>query len=293
MDSTILSTLVLPVALGVVMLGLGLSLTVGSFVEVLREPRVVVLVLACQLVVVPATGFALAVLFHPEPALAVGIMLLVATPGGTLANLFSHLAGADVAVNVTLTAITTIISVVSFPLIANLALHHFLSGDDQVSLPLAKVVPAIAVVLVPVALGMLARRRRPALAARLQAPVKRGSAVILVLAIGASVVSERDHLGTALAQVSHVVAILGILSVAVGYWVPRWGGLDHRTAVATSMEIGVHNTPLAIAVALSPQLLDNPTMAFAPAVYSLVTLPMVAVYTYFIARTTAVQPSHA
>ena len=157
MDSA-LTTVALPVALGIIMFGLGLSLTVDDFRRVARHPRAVAVALVCQLLLLPAFCFGLVKLFDLPPLLAIGMMLLAASPGGTSANLFSHLFRGDVALNVTLTAINSVIAIVSLPVITNLAIDHYDQGSE-VSLQLGKVVEVFAIVLVPVVLGMVVRRR--------------------------------------------------------------------------------------------------------------------------------------
>ena len=155
MDSA-LTTVGLPIALGIIMFGLGLSLTPDDFRRVARHPRAVAVALACQLVLLPAICFGLVKLFDLPPLLAVGLLLLAASPGGTSANLFSHLFRGDVALNVTLTAVNSVIAIVTLPLITNFAIEHY-DLDDSVSLPFSKVVEVFAIVLVPVAIGMVVR----------------------------------------------------------------------------------------------------------------------------------------
>src|SRR5215217_6844223 len=112
-----LTTVLLPLALAIVMFGLGLSLTWGDFARIRQQPRPVLIALGCQLLLLPALCFGLVLAFRLPPALAVGMMLLAASPGGTTANLYSHLFRGDVALNVTLTAVNSVIAVVSLPLV--------------------------------------------------------------------------------------------------------------------------------------------------------------------------------
>jgi BASS family bile acid:Na+ symporter len=163
MDSA-LTTVLLPAALALVMLGLGLSLTVGDFARVGRQPKAVVVALALQLLVLPAACFGLVLAFDLSPILAVGMLLLAASPGGTTANLFSHLYRGDVALNITLTAVNSLIAVVTLPLVTNLAIDFFDPPDaGSLGLQFDKVAQVFAVVLIPVAIGMLIRRQAPAL----------------------------------------------------------------------------------------------------------------------------------
>ena len=122
---TALTGVFLPLALACIMFGLGLSLTVADFRRVRRSPRAVAVALVCQLVVLPVICFGLVIAFELPPVLAVGMLLLAASPGGTTANLFSHLFRGDVALNVSLTALNSVIAVFTLPLVTNLAIDHF------------------------------------------------------------------------------------------------------------------------------------------------------------------------
>ena len=170
MDDSVLTSVLLPIALAIIMLGLGLTLTVADFSRVLRMPRAVLVALGVQVILLPLICFGLVKLFGLAPALAVGMMLLAASPGGTTANLFSHLAGGDVALNVTLTAVNSVLAVITLPIVVNLSLDHFL-GDGEIGLQPAKMLQVFAIVLVPVALGMLLRNKLPGFAERVSPPL--------------------------------------------------------------------------------------------------------------------------
>src|SRR6185369_9896940 len=139
----------LPFALGVVMFGLGLALIVDDFRLVGRHPKAVVISLLCQVVLLPVVCFGLVLAFRLPPALAVGMMLLATSPGGPTANLYSHLFGGHVALNVTLTAINSVLVVVTMPVVVNLSAGYFLSGEADIGLPLGKVLQVFTIVLVP------------------------------------------------------------------------------------------------------------------------------------------------
>ncbi len=147
MDSA-LTTVGLPIALGIIMFGLGLSLTVDDFRRVRQHPRAVIVALACQLILLPAICFGLVLLLDLPALLGIGMMLLAASPGGTTANLFSHLFRGDVALNVTLTAVNSIIAIFTLPIITNLAITYF-DREDDVNLPFSKVVEVFVIVLGP------------------------------------------------------------------------------------------------------------------------------------------------
>lgn len=270
MTATPLLTAFLPIALGIIMLGLGLSLTLADFARVVKYPKPVLIGLVCQLLVLPFFCFLIAKGFQLEPVLAVGLMLLAASPGGTTANLYSHLAHGDVALNVTLTAVNSMIAILSMPLLVNLSLLYFMAADQAIPLQFAKVLQVFAIVLVPVALGMLVRHLAPAFAGRMEKPMKIVSALFLVATVTVAFIKDWQTVVDYAPVVGLAALVFNLLSLAIGYGVPRLLRLPRRQAVAIGMEIGIHNGTLAIALALSPSLLNNSTMAIPAAIYSLI-----------------------
>ncbi len=270
LEKSLLVTLLLPLALSVIMLGLGLSLTLNDFRRVAKTPRAIVVGLVCQSLLLPLGCYFIVRGFHMTGALAVGLMLLAASPGGAAANLFSHLARGDVALNITLTAVNCVLSLVTLPLIVGFSLATFIGEERTVSLGFTKVLQVFAIVLVPVALGMIVRARRETFAKSLDKPVRTTAFVFLVLIIVASIVKERARLPGYFVQVGSAALAFNLLSLAVGYFVPRLFRVEKRQAVAIGMEIGVHNAMLAIAIAASPLMLDNVQMAVPSAIYSVI-----------------------
>lgn len=267
MDS-VLTQVLLPVALGIVMLGLGLGLVVADFRRVVVFPRAVLIALACQVVLLPLVCFGLVLALDLPPVLAVGMMLLAASPGGTTANLYSHLFGGNVALNVTLTAVNSVLAVFTLPIVVNLSLAHFLDGSGQVGLQFDKVLQVFAIVLVPVALGMLVRSRWRPFAERMQRPVRILSVAVLVLVIAGAIIQERDTLAESFADAGVAALLFNLVSLAVGYLAPRLAGVARPEAVAAAMEVGIHNGTLAIVIATT--LLNSTEIAVPAAVYSLI-----------------------
>ena len=252
------------------MLGLGLSLTLADFARVVKFPKPVLIGLSCQLLLLPVVCFFLAKAFGLAPALAVGLMLLAASPGGTTANLYSHLAHGDVALNITLTAVNSVIAVLTIPLIVNLSLAYFMEGDQALPLQFTKVVQVFVIVLGPVAIGIWIRSRFPGFAARMEKPVKIISALFLLIIIILAVVKDWQTFVDYAPLVGGAALAFNLISLAVGYWVPRLFKLSLRQSIAIGMEIGIHNGTLAIALALSPMLLNNATMSIPAAIYSII-----------------------
>ncbi|WP_030484855.1 bile acid:sodium symporter family protein [Nocardioides aequoreus] len=284
MDSA-LTTVGLPLALAVIMLGLGLDLTLEDFRRVTRHPRAVVVALVCQLVVLPVFCFGLVLALDLPPLLAVGMMLLASSPGGTTANLFSHLFHGDVALNITLTAINSVIAFVTLPLITGFAISWFdLAGE--VSLPLGEVLGVFAIILVPVVVGMVVRARRRDFAERMDRPVRVGSAVVLAVLVLGILLDQREDVVGYLASVGVACAVFCATSLVLGYAVPRALGVGVPQAIASSMEIGVHNATLAIFVAV--EVLGSTEASVPAAVYSLFMFAFAVAWGSLLVRRTSV-----
>ena len=260
-----LTTIGLPTALGIIMFGLGLSLTPGDFARVARHPKAVIIALVCQLLILPTICFGLVLLFQLPPVLAVGMMMLAASPGGTSANLYSHIFRGDVALNISLTAVNSVIAVLTLPLITNLAIAYFQPFDDQLGLQFTKALEVFAIVLLPVVLGMVVRRIWPAFAKRMDKPVRIASMVILAVVIIGAVVSNWKLLVDNVAALAAITVLFCLLSLAVGFFVPRLFRVEHRQAVASSFEIGIHNATLAIVIAQT--VLGSVELSLPAAVY--------------------------
>ena len=287
MDSA-LTTVGLPLALAIIMFGLGLDLTVADFRRVGRAPKAVAVALACQVVLLPAICFGLVVLFDLPALLGIGMLLLAASPGGTTANLFSHLFRGDVALNITLTAINTVIAVVTLPLITGLAIA-FYDRQDDVTMPLVEIVKVFALILLPVGIGMVVNNRAPDFARRMDKPVRIGSAVILAVLVLGILLDQRENVGDYLADVGLITALFCAISLVVGFYVPRAFGVTGPQAIASSMEVGVHNATLAIFVAV--EVLDEVEISVPAAVYSLVMFLFAALWGTWVSKQVD-QPEH-
>jgi BASS family bile acid:Na+ symporter len=221
-----------------------------------------------------ASGFGL------SPELAVGLMLLSASPGGPTANLYSHIAKGDVALNVTLTAINSLISVFSITFIVNFAMASFMQTDQVVPLQFKKILEVCVVVLGPVSIGMLIRSKASALAEKLSKPVKIASASFLVLVIVLTILKEKSHIVQDFQLVGIPTLLLNLLSMGIGYFVPRLFQLGKAQAIAIGMEIGIHNGTLAIFIALT--VIGNSTMATPAVIYSLIMFFTAALFGYLV-----------
>lgn len=280
MDSA-LTTVGLPIALALIMFGLGLDLALADFRRVVRAPRAVAVALTCQLVVLPLVCFGLVALFDLPALLGIGMLLLAASPGGTTAALFSHLFRGDVALNITLTAVNTLIAIITLPLITGLAIAWY-DRQDDVSMPLVEIVKVFALILVPVGIGMLVNARAPRFAERMDRPVRIGSAAILAILVIGILVDQRQNVTDYIGDVGLIAALFCAISLLVGYYVPRAFGVRGPQAIASSMEVGVHNATLAIFVAV--EVLDSVEISVPAAVYSLVMFVFAALWGSWVSR---------
>lgn len=281
--------IVLLAVLAAVMFGLGMSLTVRDFTRVRENPRVVWVALVLQVVVLPIVALLIAELLGLSPLLAVGLMLLAGSPGGTTANLLSHLFRGDVALNVTLTAVNSVLSIVTLPVVVEIAVRWF---DPElaagVGLQPGKFFQVITLVLAPVLAGMLLRRQRPEFCDRAEPLVRLGSMVALIAVIIGALVSERDNILDYLAQVGVAAVLFCSISLALGYLVPHAAGIGPAQALACTFEVGIHNATLAIAIAIG--VLGSTELAIPAAVYSGVMYPLALLAGWFVVRRIAARP---
>ena len=256
MDSGII-TIFLPIALAIIMAGLGLELRPQDFKRVAKHPKAVFLALFCQLVILVSIAFVICKLLALPPLLAVGVMLLAASPGGPTANLFSYLYKGDIALNITLTAINSVIAAFTLPFIVNLSIQHFINDGQQLGLQFS----------VPVCLGMLVRYFSPNVADKLHKPVRTFAVVFLILIIIGAVAKERNSILEYIMQVGLATSLFCIASLLIGYFIPRIFGISSTQARACAFEIGIHNSTLAMTIALT--ILASTTIAMPAAVYSI------------------------
>ncbi|MGA1621168.1 MAG: bile acid:sodium symporter family protein [Synechocystis sp.] len=269
MESNFLTAIFLPLALFIIMLGMGLGLTLEDFKRVMTEPKAVVLGLIAQLLMLPMVGFLLASLLALSPELAVGVMILAACPGGSTSNLISYLVKGNIALSITLTAVSSVITIVTIPLVVNLSANYFVGENIALQLPVARTILQIAVItLIPIGIGMACHYKFPKLAMVIEQKVKWLSLFFLGMIIVGILLKERENLASFFLQVGGVTVALNLLTMALGYGLALGAGLDLPERKSITVEVGIQNGTLAIAIATT--LLNNPMMAIPAAIYSLV-----------------------
>ena len=267
MTDSILTQIILPLILALIMFGMGLSLTKQDFLELGKEPKPVAVGLFGQLLVLPLLAFGIAIFFELSEHLAVGIMILAACPGGISSNILSQLARANLALSVSLTAVTTLICVVTTPLIIRFAIEQFNDTPGESFSLLSTTIGLIFMTLIPVLLGILIRHKFAALAIRSEAFFRHLSTAFLVFMIIAITYQERTTLLTSFVLLSEAVISLNLLAIGTGLLLGLMFKLVIQDTVTLGIEVGVQNSSMAMLIAIT--FLDRPDYAIAAGVYGL------------------------
>lgn len=269
MQSSGLITVGLPIALFIIMAGMGLSLTPKDFYRVVEQPRGVIVGTLGQMVLLPLIGFVVAALFAPNSAaLGAGLMLVALCPGGTTSNLICYLARADLALSITLTVIASLLTILSIPPLLNLAMEQLMGDGEIVHLPFLKTLITMGVIIVlPTLLGMLVRRLNPRVALLLEPWISKFSAGVLIAIIIAIVVTQWGQIPGWIAQGLLPVIVLNFSALAAAYVLAQATGLSPQDRITIMVELSLKNTTIGLLVALS--LIGNVEMAIPSAIYGL------------------------
>jgi len=268
MQSNVFTAVLLPLALASVMLGMGLALVPEDFHRITSDPKAMIAGTLSQLVLLPLIGALIVWLVPMPPAIAVGLLVVAICPGGPSSNLITYLAKGDVALSVSLTALSSLISVVTIPVLANEALRMLMGSQADIQLPIGTTMLQILLItLVPTALGMALRQRWPATALRLERQVSRLAMGLLALIILVLLLKEGGNLPDFLLKVGLGVVLLNGLGTLAGYLTARLLGLPLAQQLTLAIEVGIQNCTLAIAITAG--LMRHPEMAVPGAVYGL------------------------
>ena len=247
-DSVVIAV-ALPVAVGVIMVSLGLELTPADFRRVFKFPRGVAIGLLNLSVLSPLLAFGIAEATDLAPVLAIGLVLLGASPGGTMANLLTHLARGDTALSVTMTAISSVGALLTVPLFLGLAAEHFGSGELGDIGMAGVVLRVFLITLVPLSLGMYLRDRYPKRVGEISGDVRKAALIAFGAVVVAAVASEFDTVVDNFADVALATIALNVVAMTLSFTIAKLARLGNRQATAIAMELGIHNSTLAIAVA--------------------------------------------
>ncbi|MGF1674259.1 MAG: bile acid:sodium symporter family protein [Rivularia sp. (in: cyanobacteria)] len=268
MEASFFTAVFLPVALAVIMLGMGLSLVSDDFLRVAKYPKAVVVALISQLIILPAIAFVIAKFIPMPNYIAVGLLILALCPGGATSNLITYFAQGDVALSVTLTALSSTITVFTIPVASNIALQYFIGTTAAIALPISTtMLQIVAITLLPIGLGMSIKQWFSEFAFRLEKVTSKIAIAFLILIISGLIIREWSRLPGFIAQVGIAVVLLNISAMMVGFYTSKLFNLSIPQQICIAIEVGFQNGTLAITITAG--LLNNPDMAIPAAIYSL------------------------
>ena len=273
MESGPLISIGLPISLFIIMIGIGMTLTARDFHQVTVKPAGLILGSAAQILLMPLLAFALAWALQLSPAMAVGLVIVAACPGGTTSNLFTLLARGNVALSIVLTVSASMITIMTLPVFTNYALSLYYGTQQDIVLPFGKTVLMLSlIVLLPVAIGMLIKAVQPTLAARAENVVSIFGGLVLALLVAGIIYGIRDRFLELLVQAGPAAIALNLLGVAVGLLSCKLAGLGKREGLAVATELGIKNGTLGLMVTLT--LLKSSEMSVPSAIYGVIMFPI-------------------
>jgi BASS family bile acid:Na+ symporter len=266
MQNDLVSSILLPLSLAFIMFSLGLGLTLADFGRIVKQPRALLIGVVCHFVLLPLVCFAMVKFFGITGALAVGFMIIAACPTGTTSNLLTYIARGDVALALSFTAVASVMTIVTLPLIVSFSLQHFAGAAQTVSAPVGAMMGQIFVMLgVPVALGMLMRRLKPALALRFEPRATRIATLLFIVIVLAAVAKNWAMLRDNFTTLAPLAVVLNLSMLLCGFGAAWLARLSRKQAVTLGIETAMQNATLALVIAST--VLKQDAMAVPGALY--------------------------
>ena len=270
MDITpIIGQILLPISLAIIMFGMGLSLVSGDFTRLFTYPKAVLVGLCNQLLFLPLIGFVIVVLLGLNPSMAIGVMIISICPGGPTSNLITQVSRGNIGLSVTLTALSSLITVFTIPILLSKFIAYF-SGDTDVviQIPILETMLQILVItVIPVSIGMMIRKRREALALRMEKPMRTASTVLFVIIFLIIIIANKDNLIQAMKEVGLPTLLLNLSTMGLGYLSAKLFGITGKSQISITIESGIQNGTLAFVIATT--MLNNLEMGLPTGAYSI------------------------
>jgi BASS family bile acid:Na+ symporter len=265
----LISKVFLPLSLAIIMLGMGMTLILNDFTRIIKYPKAILIGLTNQLIFLPIIGFLLAIAFNLNPIMAVGLMILASCPGGPTSNLITQVCKGNIALSVTITAIASIISILTIPFILSYALSYFGSGSDvTINLPIIDtIIQIMGITVIPISLGMLIRKYKINFANRMEKPMRTASTIIFLLVFIAVLAANADKLVDGMKEAGIVTLMLNIATMGLGYLTARLFKLNFKSTISITIESGIQNGTLALVIATS--ILNNVEMGIPIGAYAI------------------------
>ncbi len=265
----IISKIFLPLALAIIMFGMGMTLIPSDFTRILKTRKAILIGLTNQFIFLPLIAFSLAIVFKLSPVMAVGLMIIATCPGGPTSNLITQVCRGNIALSVTLTAISSIISVLTIPFILSYALQYF--GTDAniiIELPiLYSILQIMVITVIPISIGMGIRRFKSEFAQRMEKPMRMASTIVFILVFIAVVAANSSFIVSAMKEVGLATLVLNILTMGLGYLTAKLFKLNYKNAISITIESGIQNGTLALVIATS--ILNHVEMSVPTVAYSM------------------------
>ncbi len=282
------NTGLVPIGLMAIMFSLGLSLIVDDFRRLLQRPKAALTGVSGQIILLPLVAWGLAILFKLPAAMAVGLIILAACPGGVTSNAVVFAARGDVALSVTLTALSSMITIITTPLLIGLGLKYFYDTGQAPELDVLKTVTKLAqVTVIPVALGMMFRAYKKDMAEKMIIYLRPTSMIILIAVIGFSVFISLELLKENIVKAGPVVFLLNLIGLAIGYWLARLAKLTNSEVMTVAIEVGLQN--VALATFLSLTILKSWDIAITPTLYGVIMIFNAGLFVKFMKSKKAVR----
>ena len=274
----------LPLALFVIMFSLGLGLGPADFRRIAMQPRDFLVGMVSQLVLLPVVAFAIALVWAPAPAFAVGLMIIAAAPGGVTSNILTAFARGDVALSISLTAVISLLSVLTIPIVVVFAYGQLIGGEAGDVSVTKTAISVFVIVTVPVTMGLAVRHFAESAAIKIEPLARQVSAVLFVLVLAGAILQERANIVEYFAQAGLITLVLNVVMMVLAYIIARMFASGVKQRIAISIECGLQNGTLAIAVAT---LLFGGGLAVVPAAtYSLIMFATALIYIGLLRRGT-------
>ena len=267
--TTIITQIFLPVSLAIIMFGMGLTLVVGDFSRLFTYPKEVFIGLCNQLIFLPLIGFLIILLFDLNSTMATGIMILSLCPGGPTSNLITQVARGNIGLSVTLTALASLITVFTIPIILSKAITYFTGETDVViELPvLQTMIQILIITVIPVSIGMLIRKKNEAFAVRMERPMRIASTVLFIIIFLLVMFANKDLIVQAMKEVGIATLLLNLSTMALGYLTAKVFGIKGKSQISITIESGIQNGTLAFVIATT--ILNNVEMGLPTGAYSI------------------------
>ena len=267
--TTIITQIFLPISLAIIMFGMGLTLVVSDFSRLFTYPKEVFIGLCNQLIFLPLIGFLIILLFDLNSTMATGIMILSLCPGGPTSNLITQVARGNIGLSVTLTALASLITVFTIPIILSKAITYFTGETDVViELPvLQTMIQILIITVIPVSIGMLIRNKNEAFAVRMERPMRIASTVLFIIIFLLVMFANKDLIVQAMKEVGFATLLLNLSTMASGYITAKFFGIKGKSQISITIESGIQNGTLAFVIATT--ILNNVEMGLPTGAYSI------------------------